>query len=67
MSRSPDPPKNGVIVMRFIPGTALVHAGNLTPEISEKIARKFANLHKNVPIDEKLMIGGSEKEHAMSK
>jgi len=53
--------------MRFIPGTALVHAGNLTPEISEKIARKFANLHKNVPIDEKLMIGGSEKEHAMSK
>ena len=58
--------KNGV-VMRNIPGSPLTHRGNLTAEIEEKIARKFSNVHKNVPVIDEYYIGGPDKEHVLSK
>lgn len=58
--------KNG-IVMQHIAGSALTHLGNLTPEIEEKIARKFSNLHQKVPVIEKFIIGGVDRDHILSK
>ena len=58
--------KNGV-VMRNIPGSNVHEGANLTPEIEAKIARKFANLHANVPVMEEFFIGGPDSNHVLSK
>ena len=58
--------KNG-IVMRHIAGSSITHAGNLTPQVEEKIARKFSNLHQNVPVIDEFIVGGGDRDCILSK
>jgi len=53
--------------MKFVSGNSLTHRANLTTQIEQKIAQKFANLHKKVPILKECYIGEADNEHILSK